>query len=165
MFEELEKEQKGDQEERSRMLRITAILVVAILVIGAIVYVATKGHTKPAQPVQPVQSAAGPKQTTPDAVKDLKIISAVMGKDPTGIRVMWSVQIRNKSAVYTYSDIQYEARFVKPDGTVTAASRDTINITFAPGEEKKIPPFMDGLYDARAAAFQFVLLGAKSSTQ
>ncbi|MFZ0963087.1 MAG: hypothetical protein WAO35_19655 [Terriglobia bacterium] len=165
MFEELEKEERGEKEERNRMFWITAILVGALLIVGAIVYIASRGHSKVSQPVQSVQSAAGPRETAPDPVKDLKIISAVMGKDPSGIRVMWSVQIRNKSAVYTYSDIQYEARFVRPDGTVMAASRDTLNVSFAPGEEKKIPPFMDGLYDARAAAFQFVLLGAKSATQ
>ena len=162
MFEELEKEEKGQKEERKRLIRMMAYIVAALIVVGAIVYIASRGHSKSSQPVQAVAAA---RQTAADPVKDLKIVRAVMGKDPTGIRVMWSVQLRNKSAVYTYSDIQYEARFLGPDGGTRSASRDTIKTSIAPGEEKKFPPFLDGVYDANASTYQFVIVGATSSEQ
>jgi hypothetical protein len=62
--------------------------------------------------------------------------------------------------VYTYSDIQYEASFITVDGKLLSVVRDTIKDSIGPGEEKTIPPFMDGVYDARASTFQFVLKGA-----
>jgi hypothetical protein len=162
MFEELEEEERGKREERKRLLRMTAYLVGAVLVVGAIIYIASRGHSKTSQAVK---SLAAARQTVPDPVKDLKIVHAIMGKDPSGLRVMWSVQLRNKSAVYTYSDIQYEARFIGPDGSMRGANRDTIKTSIAPGEEERIPPFIDGIYDANASTYQFVLLGATSSAQ
>jgi hypothetical protein len=162
MFEELEKEERGEKEERNKLFQITAYIVGALIVVGAIVYLTSRGHSKS---TPPVQSVAAARQTAPDPVKDLKIVRAVMGKDPTGIRVMWSVQLRNKSAVYTYSNIQYEARFLGPDGRTIAANRDTIKDSIGPGEEKKIPAFIDGIYDANASNYEFVLIGATSAAQ
>jgi len=162
MFEELEEEERGKKEERNKLLRMTAYLVGAILVVGAIVYIASRGHSKTSQPVQ---SLAAARQTAPNPVNDLKIVRAIMGKDPSGIRVMWSVRLRNKSAVYTYSDIRYEARFIGPGGRTMAANRDTIKTSIAPGEDKEIPPFIDGIYDASSSTYQFVLLGATSAAQ
>ena len=162
MFEELEKEEKGEKEERNKLLLMMAYIVGGLIIVGVLAYFLTRGSSKTAQPVQAVAAA---RQTAPDPVKDLKIVRAVMGKDPTGIRVMWSVQLRNRSAVYTYSDIQYEARFLGPDGGTRSASRDTIKTSIAPGEEKKFPPFLDGVYDANASTYQFVIVGATSSEQ
>ncbi len=162
MFEELEKEEKGEKEERNKLLLMMAYIVGGLIIVGVLAYFLTRGSSKT---TQPVQSVAAARQTAPDPVKDLKIVRAVMGKDPTGIRVMWSVQLRNKSAVYTYSDIQYEARFLGPDGGTRSASRDTIKTSIAPGEEKKFPPFLDGVYDANASTYQFVIVGATSSAQ
>ena len=162
MFEELEEEERGDKEERSKLLRMTAYILGAALVVGATVYIASRGHSKTSQPAR---SRAAARQTAPDPVNDLTLVRAIMGKDPSGIRVMWSVQLRNKSSVYTYSDIQYEARFIGPDGRMKAANRDKIKISLAPGEEERIPPFVDGIYDTSASTYQFVLLGATSATQ
>jgi len=162
MFEELEKEEKGEKEERNKLLLMMAYIVGGLIIVGVLAYFLTRGSSKTAPPVQSVAAA---RQTAADPVKDLKIVRAVMGKDPTGIRVMWSVQLRNKSAVYTYSDIQYEARFLGPDGGTRSASRDTIKTSIAPGEEKKFPPFLDGVYDANASTYQFVIVGATSSEQ
>jgi hypothetical protein len=65
--------------------------------------------------------------------------------------------------VYTYRDIQYEARFIGPDGRVMAVNRDTIKRnSIAPGEQKTIPTFLDGLYNKNASKYQFVLVGATS---
>jgi len=162
MFEELEEEEKGEKEERNKLVRMTAYIVGALVIVGAIVYIASRGHAKISPTVQPVTAA---RQTAPDPANDLKIERAVMGKDPSGLRVMWSVQLRNKSAVYTYSDIQYEARFMGPDGRMMSANRDTIKTSIAPGEEKKIPTFIDGIYDAYSSTYQFVILGATSAAR
>jgi hypothetical protein len=45
-----------------------------------------------------------------------------------------------------------------------AANRDTIkNNSFAPGEEKKLSPFIDGIYNANASTYQFVIIGATAT--
>jgi len=162
MFEELEQEEREEKEERKKLLRMTAYILSALVVVGGIVYLVSRGHAKPTSPVQSITAA---RQTTPDPVKDLKVVRAIMGKDSTGIRVMWSVELQNKSAVYTYSDIQYEARFIGPDGRVMAVNRDNIKSSFAPGEQKTIPTFLDGIYNKNASTYQFVLVGATSTTQ
>jgi len=160
MFEELEEEERGEKEERKKLLRITAMIVGALVIVGAVVYVTTRGRSKAAASVHPVVAAS---QSNPDPVHDLRVVSARMGKDLTGIRVKWAVELQNKSAVYTYSEIQYEARFIGFDGKVRATTRDTIKGSVAPGEEKKIPEFLDGLYDRNAQSYQFVLVSAKSA--
>ena len=162
MFEELEQEEREEKQEVHKLLRITAYILSALVVVGGIAYIVSRGHAKP---TPPVQSVAAERQAAPDPVKDLKIVRAIMGKDPTGIRVMWSVHLRNKSAVYAYSDIQYEARFIGFDGRVRGVNRDTIKNSVAPGEEKTIPTFMDGIYDKHAETYQFVILGATSAAQ
>ena len=162
MFEGLEEEQRKDKEEGKKLAWITAIIVGALIVVGVVVYFTS---ARPKKVPGPTQTGATTAQTAPDPVKDLKIVRAVMGKDPSGVRVMWSVQLQNKSAVYTYSDIQYEARFIGPDGKTRTANRDVIKESIAPGEEKKIPEFLDGIYDANSSTYQFVLLGAKATAQ
>jgi hypothetical protein len=162
MFEGLEEEQRQQKEEAKKLTWITVIIIGVLVVVGAVVYITSRRQSKAPQPAQ---QAAAPSHAAPDPVKDLKIVRAVMGKDPTGVRVMWSVQLQNKSDVYTYSDIQYEARFIGPDGKTRTANRDIIKDSIAPGEEKKIPEFIDGIYDANSSTYQFVLLGAKATTQ
>jgi hypothetical protein len=162
MFEELQNEEKQEKEEAKKLTWITVIIVSVLVVVGAIVYITSR--PKPKATVA-AQTAAATPHAAPNPVADLKIVRAIMGKDPTGVRVMWSVQLQNKSDTYTYSDIQYEARFIGPDGKTRTANRDVIKSSIGPGEEKKIPEFLDGIYDANASTYQFVLLGATSSTQ
>jgi len=162
MFEGLEEEERGKKEETKKLLRMTAIILGALVIVGGVIYVATKGRSKAAPGVQPVVAA---RQANPNPVHDLRIVHARMGKDPTGLRVKWAVELENRSAVYTYSDIQYEATFSGVDGKVRATTRDTIKFSIAPGEEKNIPEFFDGLYDSNASTYQFILVGAKSAAQ
>jgi len=162
MFEELEEEERGKKEETKKLLRLTAIIVGALVIVGAVVYVTTRVRSKAAPPVHPAVAA---RQSSPDPIHDLRIVHALMGKDPSGIRVRWAVELQNKSAVYTYSDIEYEARFTGPDGKVRAATRDTIKDSIAPGEQKEIPEFIDGIYDSNASTYEFVLVSAKSAAQ
>jgi len=162
MFEELQQEEREQKEETKKLTWITVIIVGALVVIGAAVYLTSR--PKPKAP-QAAKTVAATTQAAPDPVNDLKIVRAIMGKDPTGVRVKWSVQIQNKSSVYTYSNIEYEARFIGPDGKTRTANRDVIKDSIGPGEEKKIPEFLDGIYDANASTYQFVLLGATSTAQ
>lgn len=151
------------EESRGKQVWIIAAVIVALVVVVTLVYVVSR--PRPKTPVR-AQSPASARQTTPpDPVHDLQVVRAVMGKDVSGVRVMWSVQLRNKSAVYTYTDIQYEASLIGPTGRVLSVNRDTIKDTIGPREEKKVPPFIDGIYDAGASTFQFVLTGAKATGQ
>jgi hypothetical protein len=144
------------------MLRMTAYVVGILAVVAVIVYFASRPRPKAPQPVKSTATAGQP---APDPVHDLQLVRAVMGKDPTGIRVMWSVRLRNKSAVYTYSDIQYEAYFLTRDGVRLGVNKDTIKDSIGPGEDKKFPDFVGGIYDARASTYQFVITGATAATQ
>jgi hypothetical protein len=162
MFEELQQEEKELKEMRQKQIWISAIIVLALVVIGGAVFLLTKPFAKKA-PATAETSAPAVKETAPDPARDLQVVRAVMGKDVTGVRVMWSVLLRNKSSAYTYSDVQYEARFLRPDGSVMAVSRGTIPCNLAPGDEEKIPDFMGGIYDASASTYNFVLVGAKAT--
>jgi hypothetical protein len=164
MFEELQEEEKEFTEQRKKRIWICAVIILALAVVGAIVYKVSKPLPNKT-PLSAQSSAPAIKETTPDPIHDLEVVRAVMGKDVTGVRVMWSVQLRNKSAAFAYSNVQYEARFVRPDGTVLAVSRGTIPCNLAPGDEQKIPDFIDGIYDQSASSYNFVLLGAKATAQ
>ena len=163
MFEELEAEEREKQASRKKRIWMSAYIIAAVVVVVALVYVILGPRAKTAVRVQSPAPAA--KKAPPDPVHDLKVVHAVMGKDVSGVRVIWSVQLRNKSAVYTYSDIQYEASFIGLDGRILGVSRDTIRDSIGPGEEKRVPQFIDGLYDAHASTYLFVLTGAKATTQ
>jgi hypothetical protein len=161
MFEELEKEQKEEKQERTKIVWMTAIVVGILAVVAAGIYL-----IKPQPKATKVARApvAAPK-TPPNAVHDLQIVRAVMGKDPTGLRVMWSVRLRNRSTAYTYSDIQYQAYFLARDGSRLGENKDTIKDSIGPGEEKAFPEFLGGMYDSNASTYQFVILGATATTQ
>ena len=161
MFEELEEEEKEKKQSRKKRLWIGACIVAALVVVGALVYVISGPRAKTSVRVQPPIPAG--QTVAADALRDLKLVRAVMGKDVSGLRVLWSVQLRNRSAVYTYSDIQYEASYMNVQGKLLSVVRDTIKDSIGPGEQKTIPPFVDGVYDARASTFQFLIQGAKAT--
>jgi hypothetical protein len=163
MFEKLEEEERLKKEARKKLVWMSGCIITAVVIVAALVYVIWRPRPKTQLPAQ--TPAAARHIPPPDPVHDLKIVHAIMGKDPSGIRVLWSVQLRNKSTVYTYSDIQYDATFIGPTGTTMAVNRDTIRDTIGPGEDKKIPPFMDGIYNAAASTYQFVITGAKATTE
>jgi hypothetical protein len=162
MFEELEKEQREEKQERTKVIRMTVYVIGILAVVAVIVYMASRPRPKAPQPVTSTATAGQP---APDPVHDLQLVHAVMGKDHTGIRVMWSVHLRNKSAVYTYSDIQYDAYFLARDGTRVGENKDTIKDSIGPREEKKFPEFVGGIYDARASTYQFLITGATATAQ
>jgi flagellar basal body-associated protein FliL len=165
MFEEFEAEERGQKEERNKLLRMTAIIVCVVAVVGGIIYIATRGHAKPSPAAAQAAPAAQKPTVPPDPVKDLYIVRAAMGKDPSGLRVVWNVQLRNRSTVYTYSDIQYDSYFLAVDGKRLGENKDTIKDTIGPGEVKTFPPIYDGTYDSHYSTYQFILLGANSSVK
>jgi hypothetical protein len=163
MFEELEKEEKEGKQERTKVIKMAAYVVGILAVVLVIAYIASRPRAKAPQPVK--APAAAQNVAAADAVHDLQIVRAVMGKDPTGLRVMWSVRLRNKSAVYTYSDIQYDAFFLAVDGRRLGENKDTLKESIAPGEDKEFPDFVGGIYDPSASTYQFVILGATATVQ
>lgn len=162
MFEQLEEEEKEKKQERKKVVQMTTYIVAALVVVIVIVYLVSGRQAKGPQPVK---SAAAASKPAPDPVHDLHLIHALMGKDPFGIRVRWSVQVRNDSKVYTYKDIQYDAYFLAQDGVRLGEEHNTIKDSIGPGEEKKFPEFSGGNYDARASTYQFVIVGATVAAQ
>ena len=162
MFEELEEEEKEQKQERKKLVQMTTYIVAALVVVVVIVYLVSGRQAKAPQPVK---SAAAASKPAPDPVMDLHLIHAKMGRDASGLRVMWSVQMVNRSKVYTYRDIQYDAYFLAPDGRRLGEEHNTIKDSIGPGEEKKFPEFSGGNYDARASTYQFVIVGATVAAQ
>jgi len=91
------------------------ILVAVAVIIGAVVFFMSK-KSAGSSAASTTDSAAAPTQSNADAVKDLRIVSKKLDKDYTGTTAMWSVEIRNTSQAYTYSNIQYETTYVGSDG-------------------------------------------------
>jgi hypothetical protein len=162
MFEQLEEEEKGKKQERKKLVQMTAYIVAALVVVIVIVYLVSG---RKAEVPQPAKSPVAASKPAPDPVKDLHLIHALMGKDRWGARVMWLVQVRNNSKVYTYKDIQYDAYFLARDGVRLGEEHNTIKDSVGPGEEKKFPEFLGGNYDSRASTYQFVIVGATVAAQ
>jgi hypothetical protein len=160
MFEELEQEEREEKESRNRLLRDSAIIIGVLVVIGAIAYMVWRpAAVAPTKVSVPAPAAnVGP----PDATRDLNLVHVVMGKDPTGVRVMWSVTIQNKSTAYTYSNFKYAVEFIGPDGKLLYNSGDTIPGSVGPGDEVTLPDFMGGMYNANASTYHFHLVGAEA---
>ena len=163
MFEILQDEEREEREVRQRLIRDAAMVVAVLVVIGAIAYVIWRPNIT----TQPATSTPAPtaKMLPPDVNRDLEIVKAVMGKDVSGLRVMWSVKIRNKSNVYTYSNLKYEVTFIGPDGRPMYVTADTIRDGVEPGGLKTIPEFVDGMYNSSASTYNFRVVGADAQAQ
>jgi hypothetical protein len=159
MFEQLEEEEKEEKQERKKIVQMTTYIVAALVVVIVIVYLVVGRQAKAPQPVKSPAAASKPKPA-PDPVNDLHLIHAKMGKDPWGVRVRWSVQVRNISKVYTYRDIRYDAYFLDKDGVRLGEEHNVIKDSIGPGEEKQFPEFLGGNYEARGSTYQFVIAGA-----
>ncbi len=160
MFEQIEEEQK---EERREEFRMGVVVVICLLIAIALTYAYFR--MRPQAPSRVEAAGKVEPASTPDALRDLEIVKAVMGKDVSGARVLWSVRLRNKSNLFTYSDFQYEARFFSPDGRNLSGSQGTIPESIGPGEDKTLTPFVDGAFEARAAQYQFKIVAARAETR
>ncbi len=124
-------ETKGEQSATGMWV---GIAVVIAIVIGAAVFF--MGKKDASQNATPATAAAAPVQSNADAVKDLRLVSRKMDKDNVGA-AMWSVEVRNLSQVYSYSNIQYETTYVGADSTLLATNHGVIpSLTLDPGDSQ-----------------------------
>jgi hypothetical protein len=126
-------ETKGEQSGTGMWIGVAVVIAV---IIGAVVFfMGKKDASQNAATAAPVSSASAA-QTNADAVKDLRVVSRKMEKDYSGA-AGWSVELRNLSQVYSYSDVQYETTYVAADSTLLATNHGTIpSLTLDPGESQ-----------------------------
>jgi hypothetical protein len=139
---------------------IVAFVLIAITGVGALLYTMSKGGAKLRAPVAAAAAPAGPA----DPVRDLKVFTARMEKDLTGTTAVWLVDLRNKSAAYTYTSIQYETTYIGADNRVLTVNKGTMAITLEPGEEKN-SEVRDVLYPAGTSWYKFKITGANAKAQ
>jgi hypothetical protein len=126
-------ETKGEQSATGMWVGI--LVVVALIAGGLVFYLGRKDGAKNAAPAAAAATAA-PAQSNADAVKDLRIVSRKMDKDYSGA-AMWTVELRNLSQVYSYSNIQYETTYVSASSTLLAKNQGAIpSLTLDPGESQ-----------------------------
>lgn len=137
-------------------------VVVLVVVVGALFYVMSRGGA----PKQTPAAAASAAQVKGDAdpVRDLKIQRATMNKDRTGTMAVWLVTIENKSAVYSYSNIQYETTYVGADNKAVLLNKGTIATTLAPGEQRN-SEIKDAFYPAGTVWYKLRITGATPTAQ
>ena len=155
MFEAQTKEKSGGSG-----LLIGICIVVVLAVVGTLAYL-NKGSAKGSEASA---SAAGSTSTglKGNPVKDLHIVSAKMEKDYTGNLAVWSVDIRNQSQVYTYSNIGYQTNYFGSDNSVLVQNKGNISLSLAPGDEQSTQ-FRDVLYPDNTAWYRFTVVGADAS--
>ena len=155
---------EGSQEAKSTasMGMWTSVGVVALAIgIGGYMFIAKAKSTKPVPATAtPSAQPSGPA----DPVRDLKVQRATMGKDRTGTTAVWAVNIENKSASYTYSNIQYETTYVGANNTAILINKGTINASIEPGGQKN-SEIADAMYPAGTAWYKIRITGAKASVQ
>lgn len=139
------------------------VVVVAVAVgVGAYFFSSSK---RSANPQSPAAAGAVPQvKGDPDAVRDLKVQRTTMNKDRTGTTAVWLVTIENKSATYTYSNIQYETTYVGADNNAILVNKGSITTTIAPGEQRN-SEINDALYPAGTAWYKLRITGATPSAQ
>ena len=102
-------------------------------------------------------------QANSDPVHDLRVVSAQMTKDYTGTTAAWTVEIKNQSPTYTYSNIAYETTYAGADNATLADNHGAIpSFTLGPGESQQTE-FKDTGYPSGTAWFKFRVTGATAS--
>lgn len=137
------------------------LVIVAVIIGGVVFFMSKKGSSSNAAPQ--TASAAAPAQTNANAAKDLRIVSKKLDKDYTGTTAMWSVELRNMSQVYTYSNIQYETTYIGKDGSGLGDNHGTIpSVTLEPGDSQTAT-FRDTLYPSGTALYNIKITGATAT--
>jgi len=149
--------------ESSGLGKWVGILVVLALIGGGVVfYMGRKDAAPNAASATASPAAAAEPQANADAVKDLRIVSQKLDKDNSDA-AMWSVELRNLSHVYTYSNIQYETTYIGRDGSGLGDNKGTIpQLTLDPGDSQSTQ-FRDTLYPSGTALFKIKILGATAT--
>lgn len=160
MFEDTEEVEKSTAPKG--MWVGIAVVAVALIAAAAFYFRSTRNQ-RAAASAQP-SAAAQAQLKDADAMRDLKVQRATMNKDRTGTTAVWLVSIENKSASYTYSNIQYETTYVDGNNNSILVNKGTIATTIPPGEQKN-SEINDALYPAGTAWYKIRVTGATPSTQ
>jgi hypothetical protein len=158
MFEE---SQEPKPSAVSKSLWAAFAVVVIAIAVGGYLFISKAKANKPS----PVVAAAPAQPSGPaDPVHDLRFQRATMDKDRTGTTAVWFVSIENRSASYTYSNIQYETTYVGANNNAILINKGTIPVTIEPGGQKSAE-VNDALYPAGTAWYKIRITGATSSVQ
>ncbi len=123
---------KGEQSGMGKWIGVA--VVIAVIIGGVVFFMGQKDGSQNAATAAVYSAPAA--QANADAVKDLRVVSRKMDKDYSGA-AGWSVELRNLSQVYSYSNIQYETTYVGADSTLLATNHGTIpSLTLDPGESQ-----------------------------
>jgi uncharacterized protein (UPF0333 family) len=156
MFEAQTKETSGGSG-----LLIGICIVVVLAVVGTLAYL-NKGSAKGSEGSASAAASSAPTGLKGNPVKDLHIVSATMDKDYTGTTAVWSVDIKNTSSAYTYSNIGYQTNYFGSDNSVLVQNKGNISLSLAPGDEQSTQ-FRDVLYPGNTAWYRFTVVGADTS--
>jgi hypothetical protein len=148
--------------ESSGLGKWVGILVILALIGGGVVFYMGKKDAAPNATPSAASAAASTPQANADAVKDLRIVSQKLDKDSSDA-AMWSVELRNLSRTYTYSNIQYETTYIGRDGSGLGDNKGTIpQLSLDPGDSQSAQ-FRDTLYPTGTALFKIKILGATAT--
>lgn len=137
------------------------LVIVAVVIAGVVFFMGKKDAAPNAAPMTAAAPATA--QSNADAMKDLRIVSKKLDKDYTGTTAMWSVELRNMSQVYSYSNIQYETTYIGADGSGLGDNHGTIpQLTLDPGESQSAS-FRDTLYPSGTALYNIKITGATAT--
>lgn len=156
MFEAQTKEKSGGSG-----LLIGICIVVVLAVVGTLAYL-NKGSAKGSEGSASAATGSSSAGLKGNPVKDLHIVSAKMEKDYTGNLAVWSVDIRNQSQEYTYSNIGYQTNYFGGDNSVLVQNKGNISLSLGPGDEQSTQ-FRDVLYPGNTAWYRFTVVGADTS--
>jgi hypothetical protein len=160
MFEDTEEVEKSSAPKGMWV----GLAVVAVVLIAATAFYFRSTRNQRAAASAIPSAAAQAELKDADAVRDLKVQRATMNKDRTGTTAVWLVSIENKSANYTYSNIQYETTYVDGNNNSILVNKGTIATTIPPGEQKN-SEINDALYPAGTAWYKIRVTGATPSAQ
>lgn len=135
-------------------------VVVVAIALGGYMFISKAKGSKPI----PVVAAAAQPSGPADPVHDLKVQHAAMNKDRTGTTAVWLVSIENRSASYTYSNIQYETTYVGANNDAILINKGTIATSIGPGDQKD-SEINDALYPSGTAWYKIRITGATASAQ
>jgi len=153
-------EEAKQTEPKGFWIGIAVVIVVAAA--GGYLFLRSRGNV--AKPSPAAASASATAKGDVDPVHDLKVQRATMSKDRTGTTAVWLVSIENKSASYSYGNIEYETTYVDANNNSILINKGTIPVTIEPGGQKS-SEINDALYPAGTNWFKIRISGATASAK
>ena len=142
-------------------LYIVIAIVIVVVVGGAWAYMNSKDSAKAPDAAAATSTAAT--QANADPTHDLRVVSSKMEKDLAGTTAVWTLELKNQSSTFTYSNIGYETTYAGRDSTVLAQNQGTIpSLTLGPGESQEAD-FRDTQYPTGTVLFRVRITGATAS--